>query len=822
MPIDFTRVRSNDGPLPSHPRDVFAALSGRKSGFGYLRDVQGQVLDTWYNQREERDVTIKMNTGTGKTVVGLLALLSSINDGYGPALYVAPDKFLVQQVISQAEKLGIQWTDEPDSTDYLSGSAICITNIHKLVNGFSIFGGPMGRRADPVPIGSLVIDDAHACVRTIEEQTTVCIPRDHVVYNEVLELFRNDLKDYGPAKFTDLESQVPGIVFRIPIWAWADRNSEVVERLNTYQDDEILRFCWPFVKDILSSCQAIFSSQSFEIQPLCPPTNTIISLEEAKRRLYLTATLADDSILITHFGVSESSAQKPVTPSSAADIGDRLILSPLELNPAADETIIRQAVRAFADDHNTVVLVPSYRHADLWNEYADSIAGAEKIDQVVASLKETHVGLVVLVNKYDGVDLPDNACRVLVIDGVPEAIGNSERREAEILGGSDLLAQRRLQRIEQGMGRGVRSAEDYCVVLLLGTSLSKVLARPKIRKRLGPATHAQLELSMNIAEQIDEDNLQELIDVIRQCLDREEGWLFLSRQRLAGLKYNKGSIEPFSTEFRRGFDLSIVGQFKLASDAMSKAVNSAIDDKSKGWLMEQLAMYQHPIDPVRAQHTLTGAIKRNPRVMRPVNGVHYLPTLERTDQSIASYNELVYRFENRTELILGFRELVGRLTFDTGATDFESALEELGTLLGFGSQRPERDTGRGPDLLWSLGNSKYLVIECKNEAKSEVWKRDAAQLAHSMSWFAEKYDNTCKAIPLLVHHSGRHAHEATPPPDARILDSNHLPKLCESVMGFAKTLASRSIFDRADIGKVLQHQGLTAGELIDRYTISPT
>jgi len=32
------------------------------------------------------------------------------------------------------------------------------------------------------------------------------------------------------------------------------------------------------------------------------------------------------------------------------------------------------------------------------------------------------VGLVVLVNRYDGVDLPGNACHVLVIDGIPEAL----------------------------------------------------------------------------------------------------------------------------------------------------------------------------------------------------------------------------------------------------------------------------------------------------------------------------------------------------------------------------------------------------------------
>ena len=126
---------------------------------------------------------------------------------------------------------------------------------------------------------------------------------------------------------------------------------------------------------------------------------------------------------------------------------------------------------------------------------AEHIAGADEIEDVVESLKQRRVGLVVLVNKFDGVDLPGEACRILVIDGVPEAMNNAERREAELLGGSEVLAHRTLQRIEQGMGRGVRSTDDYCVVLLLSAGLSAVLAKRRMYERLGPATRAQLDLS---------------------------------------------------------------------------------------------------------------------------------------------------------------------------------------------------------------------------------------------------------------------------------------------------------------------------------------
>ena len=98
MPIDFSKLAAGQHPPLISPRDVFAALPGRAAGFGYLRDVQGQVLDAWARRRTERDLLIKMNTGTGKTAVGLLMLQSSLKEGSGPALYVSPDNYLALQV----------------------------------------------------------------------------------------------------------------------------------------------------------------------------------------------------------------------------------------------------------------------------------------------------------------------------------------------------------------------------------------------------------------------------------------------------------------------------------------------------------------------------------------------------------------------------------------------------------------------------------------------------------------------------------------------------------------------------------------------------
>ena len=62
---------------------------------------------------DERDLAIKMNTGAGKTLVGLLILQSCLNEHRGPALYVTPSPYLAEQVTDQAALLGVACDGQP-------------------------------------------------------------------------------------------------------------------------------------------------------------------------------------------------------------------------------------------------------------------------------------------------------------------------------------------------------------------------------------------------------------------------------------------------------------------------------------------------------------------------------------------------------------------------------------------------------------------------------------------------------------------------------------------------------------------------------------
>ncbi|MBF4248472.1 helicase, partial [Vibrio anguillarum] len=196
------------------------------------------------------------------------------------------------------------------------------------------------------------------------------------------------------------------------------------------------------------------------------PISVIPALGQATRKIFMTATLADDSILSTHFGVNPSELSNPITPDSAGDVGDRMILLPQVINPKITDEDIQQLCKNVSKKHNVVVIAPSTYRANQWEDLADLILNSSNISEGVARLKTQHVGLVVLNNRYDGIDLPQAACRLLVIDGLPDARNLIDRVKQSSLMSSNYDNVEKIQRIEQGMGRGVRSSDDYCVVLL--------------------------------------------------------------------------------------------------------------------------------------------------------------------------------------------------------------------------------------------------------------------------------------------------------------------------------------------------------------------
>lgn len=813
--MDFGRLLSEaGGSSPLEPRELYASLPEKASGYGYLRDVQGQILTAWHKRRDERDLVVKVNTGGGKTIDGLVMLQSLLNEGVGPALYVAPSKYLVQQVQDEAQRLSIPTVDNPDQPRYLTGEAIAVVTADKLLNGRSVFSDKRTARAH-VPIGSVVIDDAHAAISITRKDLSIGLPREHPGFDELLTLLKGDLHEQNPNALLDVQEASHAALARVPFWAWRAKVEQARALLHPHRETEELKFTWPAVSEVLHLCRVVFTDKAVTITPPCPPIRHVTGFAEAERRLYLTATLADDSVLVTDFSADADSVGKPIAPVTAGDIGERMILAPQEINPALAESDIRAAIADLATEFNVVVIVPSNKATGPWRELGATIASGEQIGAVVTSLKAGYVGLVVLVNRYDGVDLPDDACRVLVLDGLPEAFSGDERLQSQLTSRSTGVDDRQVQRIEQGMGRGVRSNEDHCVVILLGPRLGQLVADPRSLARFGPATQAQLELSRTVAGGLEDQALDKVMDVARQALDRDPDWIKLARLKLSKLPAPTATVSPVATSRRQAFEAATDGDFQKAAACLSTAIAAAKTDREKGWLLEEQAAYIDHADPQRAQQILVKARAKNTAILRPLSGVTYQRLSGSGDQARQAVAHLTDLYDAPAALRLGFEALLDELRFDPDRTDeFEEALRMLGEHLGLVAQRPERELGAGPDVLWGLGSSGYWVIEAKSGAIAKViHKRDANQLSGSMNWFRERYDTTARGLPVIVHPARTTARDATAAPGTRVLDADGLDRLRSAARAFATALASTEWNTAEHVNDLLAGHHLRGGEL---------
>ncbi len=825
--LDFSRITtSSTSDSATEPRRIFSALPSKVSKYSYPRDVQSEVWESWHLRREERDLVIKMNTGSGKTVVGLVALKSCLNEGVGPATYIAPDIPLSNQVAEEAQRLGLEVTDDPRSPRFLQGHAILVANVYKLFNGLSVFGVKGGSR-QPIELGAVLIDDAHACLATIDEQYTLTIPREHPGYEELFALFSEDLQAQSQPGYLDLEAGGPGVVLPIPFWSWSDKQKQVVSILHPHREDGELLFNWPLLVDVLPICRAAISAESIEIAPACPPIETIPSFDRARRRLYLTATLSDDSVLVTHLGADSKSVQAPINPRSANDLGDRMILTPEQTFPACDEDLIRDFVAEYAETLNVVVIVPSWARAETWSDRAQAIHGADTLQDGLAELRSGHVGLVVLVNKYDGIDLPGDACHFLVLDGLPEAIGTLDRLGLQVLEGSDALLGRQVQRIEQGMGRGVRSNDDYCVVLLLGKRLTARLYPPQARDKFSPATRAQLNLSDEVGGLLEGRPFEELGGVVDQCISRDPGWITASRNALDGVVYpRESSITSFARSRREAFDLACADRCREAAASLQEAIDELGERRLRGLLKEEAAAYVHRHDPVAAQQLQVSAYSDNRGLTRPNVGISYVPLRASAPQAQAAADFLGRTYKTGPDLLLGVGSLLEQLVPETDPASvprFEAAMRDLAGHLGLAGQRPERELGRGPDVLWLLGEHEYFVIECKSGSQQDVvFKTDMSQLSHSMDWFAETYDATSKAIPVLIHPSRTLDSKASARPNTRVLTFTKLGELRDAVRTFATAIASNDLSaDSTALWDRLTALHLNAAAFANHWTVKP-
>jgi len=847
--VDFAkRLGKRELGKPLDPIVIYDTLD-RASDKGELRPVQADILQAWnIDFREQRDVIIKLHTGQGKTLIGLLILQSKLNEGIGPAVYVCPNNYLIEQTCTQAKQFGIRHctpaTDLPN--EFLDSKSILITSVQKIFNGRSKFG--IGHQS--IKIGSLVLDDCHACIDSIRDAFAIRLLRKESAYQQILDLFSNALEAQGAGTFSDLRSGEQSALIPVPYWEWKEKAQEVVtilqkkvseesqksstDRVHRVQRHDIW-FVWPLLKDTIKDCFCLISGEGLEIVPRLSPLELFGSYYRATHRVFMSATVTDDSFLIKGLRLSAGTIQKPLISKNERWSGEKMILIPSLIHHSLDRGLI---VNEFGKPksnrpYGVVALTPSFANSKDWDKYGAIVADKATISSQIDRLRnKIYDSSLVIVNRYDGIDLPDDMCRILVFDSKPYSESLADRYEEQCRPNSEITTTALARIIEQGLGRSVRGQKDYCVIILTGPELIKAVHSQTSRKFFSDQTRAQIELGLEVADlarletENNEPPLSVLHSLINQCLGRDDAWKAFYVEKMDALSFPRTTGKALEI-YKRELDAELAfqaGDSYQAVNIIQTLVDTLIqDEEEKAWYLQELARYMWDSSKSESNRLQLEAHKKNRYLLKPSSGMQVTQLLVVSQKRVENILKWVSSYERYDQLDLAVQDILARLEFGIRAERFEQAFKELGDALGFASERPDKEWKAGPDNLWGIEDGHFLVVECKSEVdlqRSEINKTETGQMNNACAWFDKNY-YAATATNLMIIPTNKVGKAGGFSAPVQIMRGRELRKLCWNVRAFFNEFQKLDFksFSEATVQQLLETHKLTAQDFKSRYGV---
>lgn len=829
--VDFENLRiTKKKPKPIDPLEIFRRLP-KPPGINDLYTSQAEVLQVWFDRREKQhDTVIKLHTGGGKTLVGLLIAQSTLNETGEPVLYLSPTKQLVNQTIEKAKTYGIPavgyQSGQPINDEFINSNAIMVSTYKALFNGKSKFG--LRGAGQPLKVSAIVLDDAHVAFSVVRESFTIEIKSedDRDRYESLVGIFRRTFKEIDKlGKFDDIVSGSEYGALEVPYWAWREQLDAVREQLKSSSDN--FEFEWPLLRDYLHMCHALITRNKFTITPILPFVNAFPTFSDASRRIYMSATIADDSEIIRTFDADQESVKTALTSRSLAGISERMIMIP-DLMPfrfdvqTAIETLIKWTTK---QKLGVLILVPSKKDCKKWSKVATVAENTDEVERHVTELQtKTSSGPVVFANRYDGIDLPGDTCRLLIMDSLPKGTSDYEIFRASALYDSSSITRMLAQRIEQGIGRGARGSGDHCVVLLASKDLASWISKDANFRFLTSATKAQIEIGMEISKEV--KNQEDLKNTISKSFDRDNSWTTYHAETLSDLideevtpdtlRFSQAAVE------RKAFNLWQDSYYEKAISTIEKEIKAkTLDSQERGW-MEQLAarIADSWGNSERAEDFQHQAYASNRNLLRPKVLPPYRPLTIMGAQEKA-ITQQIGKYSQRRGFLIAFEEVVIHLNHNASSNQFEQALVDLARMIGFSAERHDTN-GEGPDVLWILPSNVGFVIEAKSRKKEKkaLTKDEHGQLLVAAEWFKKNYPQY-NCVRVSVHPKNL-ATKAAVAGATHALTYEKIAALISDARALFTTICESQLPDSefsAECSHLLAKSNLSADRLIDSYLI---
>lgn len=826
--VDFSKLPQTPVQAKSASLfDTFRRLD-RQVSHVELRPSQLALFSKIDARLDQRDLVVKLNTGGGKTTMGLIYLKHMMDRYEEPVVFLVPTVQLADQVIEEGSRIGLSVVAWARGSSYppeaaTRCNAVMVCTYDKFFNGKSTFARS-DVRLTPCAI---VLDDVHSGIEAIKKCFSAELSTE--ARSELVALLGDALQDAEPGNWTRIQHRDVAGLLEVPHWILSEHLNAVREVLSRQSSDGSLLFSWPYLARALELSRLVFGGQDAAVSVDPPLVDYVDHYVGARHRLFMSASIHDGAPLVRELGCDEAAAASPVEADGELAVGERMVLVPSLCEPSFSRDQLLKVVSSFIISTNVVVLVPSESAAQFWVDGGARKAHGDAFSTAVATLKRESKGnFVVFVNRYDGVDLPDAACRILVLDGLPAGEGTIDRLDNENAGGLVGMRGKLANKVEQGLGRAVRSSSDYCAVILAGQDMANFVSRRVVLECFSPNTVRQIEVGREISKAIAQDSDTEagLKGALRQLLGRDDGWrnYYASQMRLkteaservipeASVRAKVASAE------RRSAVAAMSRDYTSAAQMLRQASNLLARDRlARGVIKQSAAKILYLSDKVTAMEIQGSAFADNYNLSRPP--VMAPTALRKVSDQASQVASWLQQFEDKNGALIEIDSLMARLVYSNDFRVIESAVADLGAIIGAESRRPENETGRGPDNLWVFGDRAYC-IEMKNEKFSKLWKKDAGQMALSAKWVADAYPGIAETYYVVGSAVAIAERAADFPENVKVLTQEGLLDIATRFRSLVLALVTQGrLFseDAASVQKQLGPYGVLPQQIIQYCT----
>lgn len=739
------KFKTSAAPSTSYPdaEALFRDLKNRDARIQHLWSHQADIIRSYHDNANTVDIALELPTGAGKTLVGLLIGEWRRLSNNQRVVYLCPTKQLAYQVGEKADEYGIKvhvlvgpQNQYPAGhySDYASATAIAITTYSGLFNTNPRIDNPQ----------TIVFDDAHAGENYIGKMWSLLISRfdNKALYDQVVDLFAADIPEYllSTLKDDNPSPHQKQTVDLLPGTRFSQKLRPFTDLLDASTQGNDLDYPWQLIRHKLNACYAFFAWSEILIRPWVAPTLTHTPFANAVQRIYMSATLGASGELERIIGVP-SIRRVPVPQGwDKQSTGRRLFVFPdRSFSSTAYEPWLTEII---GSKERTLVLTP---HNLALRSFKDNmgqfglghqILGSQDVEESLEPFTGATKTVLALTNRYDGIDLPGDTCRVLIVFGLPTAVHLQERFLWSKLGLTSVLKDRIRTRITQAVGRCTRNSTDYATVIMVGENLFDFCINRENRSDLHPELRAEMEFGIDNSDQKKIDDLTELIELF---LSRDSSWK-AAEADIAKRRDETAAVVPaFVSVFRGVVHLEVGYQYDLWKEDYNSALVKAttIIDRLSG---DEVAGYRalwnyfagcsaHQLALITKDKNLVQTSSdRFYRASQAVRSVSWFARLAHelgsrpTDEARSNYLSLLAgEFLDNYLMNLGtvgakFDKSMaeyGSLIRDSAADKFDRGLTELGKMLGFDSEKPE---GAGtPDSTWRIAGGYVLLFESKSD-----------------------------------------------------------------------------------------------------------